>query len=118
MDVRRRSVSPESLDQVAALARGVLLRLAVAQRAVVAMSTALSDAALESLDEWFAADVYEQQVGLERIAVIRAGVDASPLWTGRAASGRSLAEVVNENYRVLLRRIAELEADINELIKE
>lgn len=72
----------------------------------------------------FDAEVYEPMEDSARIQAIRDGIDrdlkavpgTTPLWMGPCPSGRSMAEMTCENYRVLLRRIAELEADIRDLL--
>lgn len=72
----------------------------------------------------FDAEVHEQRETTDRVAAIRAGIDADlaisrecVMYTGPVPSGRPLAEQVCENYRILLRRIDELEADIDDLLE-
>lgn len=74
----------------------------------------------------FDGEIYEPRVDDARIAYLRDGIDAAlkavpgaaPLFMGHTPYGRSLAEVTCENYRILLRRIDELDADIDDLVAE
>ncbi len=68
---------------------------------------------------------YEQMETLARVRAIQDGIASelthahrTPMYTGPVPEGRSFAEMVCENYRVLLRRIAELEADRDELLDQ